>query len=59
MLVNKRIYGRGSIELANVMEKFGRYLVMTQVYGEAEQVLKRALASKEKVMGANHPELAR
>lgn len=58
LYVDKRIFGRDSLELANDMERFGRYLVMTQKYGEAEQMLKNALNIKERHNGNNHPELA-
>ncbi|CAM9461381.1 unnamed protein product [Sphacelaria rigidula] len=56
--LSKQLYGKMSIELANDMERFGRYLVTKESYGQAETLLKRALVIKEGVRGKDHPELA-
>lgn len=56
--LDKRVFGKESVEVAKDMERFGRYLVTKQSYGQAEQLLKRALSIKENIRGKDHPELA-
>lgn len=56
--VDKRVYGPESSEVANDMDRFGRYLASKQSYGQAEQLLKRALAMKERSRGRDHTEIA-
>lgn len=56
--VDKRVYGTTSAEVANDSDRFGRYLASKQSYGQAEQLLKKALVMKEKSRGKEHPEIA-
>lgn len=56
--LDRKVYGKESLEMANDMERVGRYLVTKESYGQAEQLLKRALAIKEGKRGRDHPELA-
>ncbi|CAN0208770.1 unnamed protein product [Hapterophycus canaliculatus] len=56
--VDKRVYGPESTEVANDMDRCGRYLASKQSYSEAEPLLKRALAMKERSRGKEHPEVA-
>ena len=42
--VNKRVHGPTSEEVANDSDRFGRYLASKQSYGQAEQLLKKALS---------------
>lgn len=56
--VDKRVYGTTSAEVANDSDRFGRYLASKQSYGEAEQLLRKALTMKERSRGKEHPEIA-
>eukprot|EP00903_Cladosiphon_okamuranus_P015184 g14038.t1 len=56
--VDKRVYGTGSAEVANDSDRFGRYLASKQSYGQAEQLLRKALTMKERSRGREHPEIA-
>ncbi|CAM9747018.1 unnamed protein product, partial [Scytosiphon promiscuus] len=56
--VDKRVYGQESTEVANDMDRCGRYLASKQDYRQAEPLLKKALAMKERSRGKDHPEIA-
>lgn len=56
--VYKRVYGPNSKEVADHSDRFGRYLSKKQSYGQAEQLLKKALVMKERSLGRDHPEIA-
>jgi len=56
--VDKRVYGQASVQVANDSDRFGRYLASKQSYGQAEQLLKKALSLKERSRGRDHPEIA-
>ncbi|CAN0360237.1 unnamed protein product [Ectocarpus sp. 13 AM-2016] len=56
--VSKRVYGLNSKEVADHSDRFGRYLSKKQSYGQAEQLLKKALVMKERSLGRDHPEIA-
>ncbi|CAN0528682.1 unnamed protein product, partial [Ectocarpus sp. 12 AP-2014] len=58
MSVSKRVYGPNSKEVADHSDRFGRYLSKKQSYGQAEQLLKKALVMKERSLGRDHPEIA-
>lgn len=58
MVLSTRLYGGESLELASVMERFGRYVVTKQCYGQAEYYLKRALTINEQKRGKDHPIVA-
>lgn len=55
--LDKKLYGKMSIKLADDMERFGRYQVAKERYRQAEGLLRRALAIKERERGKEHPEL--
>lgn len=56
--LSKQLHGKVSIELADDMERFGRYLVNKERYSVAEALLRQSLTIKEKKRGRDHAELA-